>query len=157
VSGFWHGANWTFIAWGLFNALLFLPLMLTGRNQKHTGTVAEGRLLPSVREAFGMFLTFACTVIAWVFFRAPSITDALRYLKGMASSSILKPSHLFDPWLAGLIVVLLAVEWIQRDKQHGLQVGHLPAWARRVSYASVFLLIFFFGRFAKTAFIYFQF
>ena len=157
VSGFWHGANWTFLAWGLFNGLLFLPLLLTGNNRKHLGLVAEGRWFPTGREALGMVLTFGCTLVAWVFFRAPTITDALLYLKGMVSFGIFRPSHLFDPWIAGLIVVLLAVEWLRRDKQHGLQVGHLPAWVRRANYLGVFLLIFFFGRFAKTAFIYFQF
>ena len=157
VSGFWHGANWTFLVWGLFNGLLFLPLLLTGNNRKHLGLVAEGRWLPTAREALGMCITFGYTLIAWVFFRAATISEALHYLRGMASPSLFRLSHLFDPWLAGLIGVLLVVEWLNRDKQHGLQVGHLPAWARRASYLGVFLLIFVFGRFAKTEFIYFQF
>ncbi len=157
VSGFWHGANWTFIAWGLFNGLLFLPLLFTGRNRRHLDGVAEGRLLPSGREALGMLVTFGCTVIAWIFFRAPTIADAFHYLRRLVSWRLFKLSHLFDPWLAGLILVLLGVEWLQRTRQHGLQVDHLRPWARRAAYLGVFLLIFTFGRFAKTAFIYFQF
>ena len=70
VSGFWHGANWTFIIWGALNAIYFLPLLLTNNNRKNLGVVAEGKLLPSFRELFAMLTTFILTVFAWIFFRA---------------------------------------------------------------------------------------
>ena len=74
VSGFWHGANWTFIAWGAFHAVCFLPLLLCDKNRRHvTDVVAEGRLLPSPRELFQMLCTFALAVVGWTFFRAPDI------------------------------------------------------------------------------------
>ena len=69
VSGFWHGANWTFIIWGALNAIYFLPLLLTNNNRKNLGVVAEGKLLPSFRELFAMLITFILTVFAWIFFR----------------------------------------------------------------------------------------
>lgn len=89
VSGFWHGADWTFIVWGTYHALLFFPLMLLGMNRKYTGIVAEGRLLPSVKEAGQMVLTFFFAVIGWIIFRAEDIRQAWDYLGRMCSASIL--------------------------------------------------------------------
>ncbi len=153
LSGFWHGANWTFLVWGALNAFLFLPLLLRGKNRQHTSVGTEARLkdLPSI------LLTFACTTLAWVFFRADSITDAVEYLRGMCSFSLLKVPEEFDPWLMAMIAILLTVEWLQRRRPHGLDVAHLPSWARRSAYMGVFLLIFFLGHFGKAEFIYFQF
>ena len=82
VSGFWHGANWTFIAWGAFHAILFLPLLLLGTNRKHVSDDA------STNYGFGgwisVIVTFACVCIGWVFFRAESFSDALLYLEGIS-------------------------------------------------------------------------
>ena len=83
VSGFWHGASWTFLVWGLLNALYFLPLLLLKQNRKNTNTVAENSWLPSPRECVQMGITFFITVIAWVFFRAENLTDAFLYLQGI--------------------------------------------------------------------------
>ena len=77
VSGFWHGANWTFIAWGLIHCLLFLPLLLTGRNRRNTSEIQR---FPSFRELAGIVWTFAAVTIAWVFFRAESLENAVAYL-----------------------------------------------------------------------------
>lgn len=84
VSGLWHGANWTFVTWGAFHAICFLPLLLSGKNRRHVSDiVAEGRLLPSIREALQMGLTFLLVLVGWVFFRAPSIHTAFAWLSGM--------------------------------------------------------------------------
>ena len=80
VSGFWHGANWTFIIWGALNAIYFLPLLLTNNNRKNLGVVAEGKLLPSFRELFAMLTTFILTVFAWIFFRAEDLNHAFSYI-----------------------------------------------------------------------------
>ncbi|WP_067151958.1 MBOAT family O-acyltransferase, partial [Pseudotamlana agarivorans] len=87
VSGFWHGANWTFIAWGALNALYFLPLLLLKRNRTNLGNVAHGKTLPNFKEFFSMLITFGLTVIAWVFFRAENIHHALSYLNNIFSLS----------------------------------------------------------------------
>ena len=81
VSGFWHGANWTFLAWGLVHALLFLPLLLAGRNRRNTNEIKG---LPTAREFAGMAWTFTAVTVAWVFFRADSLEHALTYLKGFS-------------------------------------------------------------------------
>ena len=74
VSGFWHGANWTFIIWGFLNALYFLPLLLVKRNRRNLDIVAENRVLPTIKELLSMLTTFFLTVFAWIFFRAESVS-----------------------------------------------------------------------------------
>ena len=88
VSGFWHGANWTFIIWGALNAIYFLPLLLTNNNRKNLGIVAEGKLLPSFRELFAMLTTFILTVFAWIFFRAEDLNHAFSYIGEIFSESV---------------------------------------------------------------------
>ena len=80
VSGFWHGANWTFIIWGALNAIYFLPLLLTKNNRNNLDIAAHGRNLPSIRELSLMLLTFSLTVFAWIFFRADNIGHAISYI-----------------------------------------------------------------------------
>ena len=84
VSGFWHGANWTFIVWGLIHALLFLPLLLTGRNRRNTGDISG---LPSLREFAGMAGTFAAVTLAWVFFRADNVGHGVSFCQAILSSN----------------------------------------------------------------------
>ena len=86
VSGFWHGANWTFIIWGGLNALYFLPSMLLNKNRMNLGTVAEGKLLPSVKDLLNMSITFALTLFAWIFFRAENVQHAFQYISQIFSS-----------------------------------------------------------------------
>lgn len=165
VSGIWHGANWTFLAWGAYHALLFLPLILLGANRKYTNQVAEGRLLPSWREALQMLLTFGLVVIGWIIFRAESITQAWEYICGMMQFGTVKAAYRFflpDSnwiWPTNLyIIIMLVVEWLQRSKQHGLEVLHPEKfkWLRWVFYYVLIVLIIQYAGAEKT-FIYFQF
>jgi len=80
VSGFWHGANWTFIIWGLLNALYFLPLLLRNKNRVNTNIVAEGKWIPNLKELTQILITFSLTVFAWIFFRANSVSHAFDYI-----------------------------------------------------------------------------
>jgi D-alanyl-lipoteichoic acid acyltransferase DltB (MBOAT superfamily) len=82
VSGFWHGANWTFVIWGFLNALYFLPLMLANKNRVNTDIVAQGKFLPNFRELSQMTITFLITLIAWVFFRANTVEHAFTFIQG---------------------------------------------------------------------------
>ena len=156
VSGFWHGANWTFMAWGLLNALYFLPLLLLKRNRINTNTIAENKYLPNIKEAVQMLITFCITIIAWVFFRAETISDAFKYIKNMSNTSLFSfPTVDIKPFI--YIFILLFVEWIQRNKQHGLEINELKSPPLRWSiYVFVFCLILFFGA-QSQSFIYFQF
>ena len=114
VSGLWHGANWTFLVWGAYHALLFLPLILVGKNRRYRDTVAPGRLFPSFLECGQMLLTFFLVVLGWVIFRAESIGQAWDYLKGVFNVSLLTAPWLHSPTffikLMIALTVLLAVE-----------------------------------------------
>lgn len=94
VSGFWHGANWTFIAWGVLNAIYFLPLLLTNNNRNNLEIVAKGTKLPTFKEAASMLSTFFLTVIAWIFFRSENIAKAMIYIKDMFAGLLIKKSYI---------------------------------------------------------------
>lgn len=162
VSGLWHGANWTFIAWGAFHALLFLPLILLGKNRKHTDTVAEGRLLPSLRELGQMLLTFLLAAMGWILFRADSIGDAWFYYTYMFGHllSFQPPmvTSTLDAWIVGLSITLLTVvEWRNRGEEH--EFARQPRQPI-LRWAGYIFLIFCIGAYMITnemPFIYFQF
>ena len=158
LSGRWHGANWTFIAWGAFHAFLFLPLILMGKNRKYRDTVAEGRLLPSLKEFGQMLLTFFLATVGWIIFKADSIGQAWNYLKGICSTSLFsRPDASGVTGSAVAIVIMLLVEWFQRDKEHGFDLSGIK-WGvvRYAAYLAVLFLTFAFGGHAVN-FIYFQF
>lgn len=158
LSGFWHGANWTFLVWGAYHALLFLPLILMGKNRRYRDTVAEGRWLPSLKEIGQMFMTLALVVFGWIIFRSESMEQAWVICK-----RVLSPSILSIPEMSGItgfsiaICIMLVVEWIQRDKPHPLDFGRIPWWpVRAMAYFSIFFLILALGGHSEN-FIYFQF
>ena len=162
LSGFWHGANWTFIAWGAYHAILFLPLILTGKNRKYTNQVAEGRFLPTLKEAGQMLLTFFLAVYGWIIFRSSGMPSMLGYLKGLLQFGTLRASYRFfalpEMWPTNLfIVIMLLVEWMQRSKEHGLDLSNIKqVWVRTLIYYSiVFILVIASGK--SSTFIYFQF
>ena len=158
LSGFWHGANWTFIAWGAYHAFLFLPLILMGKNRKYRDNVAEGRILPNLKELGQMLLTFFLVVIGWIIFRAESIGQAWAFIGQMCTSSILSVPD--APGVTGFsvaIVLMLVVEWVQRDKPHALDLTNIQSCVLRyVIYVFILFLTFSLGGRAEN-FIYFQF
>lgn len=158
VSGLWHGANWTFVFWGVFHAVCFLPLLLSGRNRKHVSdTVAEGRWFPNFGELWRMGLTFFVVVIGWTFFRAPDIGIAFAWLGEMLVPLDFRITDVNLSWvLPGLplAAVVLLIEWYSR----GLAVPLLPrkTWMRWVLYCAVLYAVGYFFAESQT-FIYFQF
>jgi alginate O-acetyltransferase complex protein AlgI len=162
VSGFWHGANWTFIIWGGLNALYFLPIMLLNKNKINTGVVAQGKHLPSVREVLSMTLTFSLTTIAWIFFRAEDIHHAISYLSDIIHPSILTLPELITPKLEMIytilcVFILVLFEWMNRDKIHALDIANYNKSNRWVLYLIIIIMIITFGSFNQNSFIYFQF
>lgn len=158
VSGFWHGANWTFIVWGLLNAIYFIPLLLANKNRVHTNNAAEGKLFASVKEFAQISTTFFLTLIAWVFFRSDSLAIAFNYLKGMFNKSFFTLPQVHSIYTLGLILVLIIVEWLQRSKQHALMFDGitLPRVVRWSFYYGIIIVIAMFGG-KQQEFIYFQF
>ena len=118
TSGLWHGANWTFILWGIYHALLFLPLMIIGKTKKYTETVAEGRSLPSIKEFFMMLLTFALIVFGWIIFRANNITEFVDYLYCIVNNFCVAETEGIPKKMLLFIAILLCVEWLNRTKQY---------------------------------------
>ncbi|MFD1294260.1 MBOAT family O-acyltransferase [Lutibacter holmesii] len=159
VSGFWHGANWTFVVWGVLNALYFLPLLLTKSNRNNLDIVAQNSILPSFTELFKMGLTFGLTVIAWVFFRAENLSHAWLYLKGLFSSSLLTLPEVRPTNLLVLIIFFLLIEWIGRREYYAIAVfltkqSRILRW---FFYMLIIGLVFIFSSATQQEFIYFQF
>lgn len=121
VSGFWHGANWTFIIWGALNALYFLPIFITNNNRNNLNIVSQGQYLPNLKEFLLMSLTFILTVFAWIFFRAENIGHAISYINNIFSPTLFESSEIFPLGLLLLILFFLSIEWMNRNKQYGLE------------------------------------
>lgn len=123
VSGFWHGANWTFITWGFLNALYFLPLLLSGNNRMHLEIVAKGKIFPTLKEFLQMFVTFWLAVLAWIFFRAKTVGDAFDYIKRLFSFDFnggiqYLGTDRYSVELLVLLLFFLLLEWNAREHEH---------------------------------------
>ncbi len=158
LSGFWHGANWTFIAWGAYHALLFLPLILLGKNRKYRNTVAEGRILPSLKEFGQMVLTFVLVTVGWIIFRSETIGDAWQYVCRVFDDGLISAPFLYIGTKKALLfcAVMLLSEWFSRNKEHTLSFIQCPPWIR---YATCYLLVLAILEYSPSSqsFIYFQF
>lgn len=158
VSGFWHGANWTFLFWGGLNALFIMPSIIMKTNRNNIDIVAQGRLFPNLREAFQLTTTFALAVFAWIFFRAESLTHAFDYIGGIFSASLFTVPTIKPYLLFALIAFFMVIEWLGRENNYALErFGvKLPGAVRWAFYFVLIGLIFiFFG--SEQEFIYFQF
>ncbi len=162
ISGFWHGANWTFIVWGLLNALYFLPLLLLNRNRQNLDTIAAGKLRPSLREFSSMALTFGLTVFAWIFFRAANLTQAGQIISEIFSASFFTaPALLSDGKVLITIILVIAfviMEWLGREEEYAMaRIGFgWPRYRRWAMYYAVILVSLYFAG-EPQQFIYFQF
>jgi D-alanyl-lipoteichoic acid acyltransferase DltB (MBOAT superfamily) len=159
LSGFWHGANWTYLAWGALNAIYFIPLLLAGKNRNNLDIIAQGRQIPGLKELFQMLITFFLTSLAWVYFRSQTIGQANDYLFRMFT---MQSGNSAMSWVSKFFLLLLLsfvlVEWLNREKHHGLEISNLPKWIRWIAYLLVFGVIIFMGNLKSNyEFIYFQF
>jgi D-alanyl-lipoteichoic acid acyltransferase DltB (MBOAT superfamily) len=160
LSGFWHGANWTFLMWGFLHACYYLPLMLSGRHRNYLNIVAEDRILPSWKEGFLMATTFLLVTLGWIFFRAENITHAFLYLNHLFTDLWLLPekiSHM--KMFLTMTTFFLVMEWFGRREECPLHLFTRIAYTplRWAAYYFTLLLIVFIGRFEEVNFIYFQF
>ncbi len=162
VSGFWHGANWTFIIWGALNAVYFLPLLLTNNNRNNLDVVAQGQYLPTLKEFSSILLTFGLTVFAWIFFRSSNISHAISYISEILSPSLFTtpnfPGILKASLIMTLVGIFMLIEWKGREQQHAIARLGLK-WKRPLRYMmyyTIIMLIFWFGG-KEQQFIYFQF
>ncbi len=159
VSGLWHGANWTFVLWGLYHAVLFLPLLLRGSNRRNLDDVAASRWLPSLGELRGMLAAFVLAVIGWAIFRAPSVGEAFRWFALMfdpRSFSVLHGLPRELPVALVAIAVMTVVEWFARHREHALSLLPSSTIIRWPIYFALFWVVLFYCPGTQT-FIYFQF
>ncbi|MBL6444752.1 MBOAT family protein [Fulvivirga sp. 29W222] len=158
ISGFWHGANWTFIIWGVLNAVYFLPLLLMGKNRANTNTVAEEKVLPSFSELWQIANTFALTCLAWVFFRAEGVTVAYDYIRAIFHNDLFGSNNLLDADVIFLIIIWIIIEWQGRHLgvDEYIKSFNKPI-IRYLFYYLFVLIIFLYGMFNESEFIYFQF
>lgn len=133
LSGFWHGANWTFIAWGAYHAFLFLPLILLGKNRRYKDTVAtitlpdgttKSKMLPSFREAAQMLFTFTLAVFGWIIFRSTGTNTLVGWVSGIFTQSLFTIPWLINKRfyipLACAITYMFIEEWRNRNDTSNL-------------------------------------
>jgi len=163
VSGFWHGANWTFIAWGFLNALFIMPSIIFNTNRNNIEIVAKNRFLPTAKDFINILLTFALTNIAWIFFRADNISHAFRYIRGIFTSdlfSLPEINTINKAYLNLLYVgIFVLIEWFGREGKYALERlwTTYPKYLRWSFYSILlFIVLYFFGS-EEQQFIYFQF
>jgi len=163
VSGLWHGANWTFLAWGAYHAVLFLPLILMGKNRKYTDVAASSRLMPEIGEIVRILFTFFIVVIGWIIFRAKSVGQAWDYICGMWQWDTLRASYNFFiqrdimSRSAGVIIMLF-VEWLNRRNEHGLCLDRVKCpFIRYGIYIALIIILVISFKSEPSQFIYFQF
>ncbi len=157
VSGFWHGANWTFVIWGGLHALFFLPLLLGAQNRKHLNQVAENKLLPSFRELLQMLFTFGLTTFAWIFFRADSLADAVNFIKRIFTDLSFELQYLsierYNVEMLLIIGIFVLLEWFHRHLEHPF-TGSFK-WVKIIA---IILMLLTLGVYSdQQEFIYFQF
>ena len=155
VSGLWHGANWTFVIWGIFHALLFIPsILFIKTTTKHS---LDEKTPLTWRYLLNMVTIFLLITLGWVIFRMESIEQIVLYLSKICSSSLFyKPQGVIWALVPFILSVFMFVfEWIQFDKEFPLQMEG-KKWIRWGIYITLIILIVFYqGK--STDFIYFKF
>lgn len=158
VSGFWHGANWTFLMWGVLNALFIMPSIILKTNRNNLDTVAQGRLLPNLKEIGQLILTFCLSSFAWIFFRAESISTSFAYIREMFSSSLFDKPSAISGTVILYVIFFMIIEWFGRENKYALEKIGLKWKApfRWGFYYMLILAVLFLGG-EQQEFIYFQF
>lgn len=157
----WHGANWTFVCWGLYHACLLSIYNILGINTKYKEVVAFGHFFPNIKEILQMSLTFCLAVFGWIIFRAESLEQVLGYFGHMVTNPLIDGSHITGEGYIFYSLVMLLIEWLQRSKQHALQFN-LNSFVYRYSVVRylfwIFMLFLLFTlKGSDSEFIYFQF
>ncbi|MBL7890345.1 MAG: MBOAT family protein [Bacteroidia bacterium] len=161
VSGFWHGANWTFIAWGFLNALFIIPSIIFNSNRNNLNIVALDRTFPTLREVAMIFVTFSLTTFAWIFFRSPDIKFAFNYVSNIFDVNLFSLPEIHPLITIALVLFFILIEWFGRRGEFALSDLFIdkPSWIRLSFYYLILIsivvaLIYSEG---QDQFIYFQF
>jgi alginate O-acetyltransferase complex protein AlgI len=164
VSGLWHGAAWTYAAWGALNGLGIVSSALRRSQRARAEVALRGPgLLPSPRATLSMLRTFSFICLTWVFFRARTFRDAGLILSRIFSRHFLQHgSRGFDTFvttkgLCLLIFVFVAVEWVWEEQLHLIRWERLPVLGRWFAYTCAIWITLYLGPLHSGTFIYFQF
>ncbi len=158
VSGFWHGANWTFLIWGFLNALFILPSIILNSNRNNLEIVAKGKIFPKFKEILAICGTFSLTTFAWIFFRANNLNQAIFYISKLFSKSLFSWPELFQKKIFALFFIFIFIEWVGREEQYAISKLGLT-WKKPYRYAMYYAIILaiFWLNGDEQQFIYFQF
>ena len=168
LSGLWHGANWTFLTWGGLHGIYLILSHRTARVRERLCQLTGLSALPEFHKFIKVFVTFHLVLLAWVFFRSNSVSDALTHLNSMLSLNASGLAAAFGKptaaagWVemaiaCGAMAVLLIEHVIGRKQRIGQYLGAQPRWARWGAYQAIIVVILLFGVFSHAEFIYFQF
>lgn len=163
VSGLWHGANWTFVCWGLYHAFILNIYNVLGIKTKREGVpvlMGGGGKFFNIKDFLRIIITFILAVFGWIIFRADSMSQAFDYYIELFTGDFFGNSMIYGKRELLFCVVLIIVEWLQRDKQHALQFPIVRPFCYRwfrwtIYYILIFLIFGFYGE--EQTFIYFQF
>ncbi|MCD4743972.1 MAG: hypothetical protein K8R67_16035 [Desulfobacteraceae bacterium] len=172
ISGIWHGANWTFLIWGLYSAVCFFPSFIQKTHRLNTDNIANGNFLPKPRELVSIIFTFLLICLGWVFFRSPNLSISIDYIwsffNGLFTTGLLQyspstlihflPKEMIPVFINSLIsiVFLLTIEWFGRDIDNiiDFKLGTIKSF---IFYNIILFMILLLGNFNHEEFIYFQF
>jgi alginate O-acetyltransferase complex protein AlgI len=169
ISGFWHGANWTFIVWGAINALYFTPLLFLKKNRDNINLVSVDRLLPTVKEFFQISFTFFLVCLAWVFFRSENISNAFHFLMTLFEGLVYKTGYvqLLDLFYFKIgavfpliFIVFLSFEWAGRSNMYAIEklfIKKKRIFRRIVYYVIILIVMYYSASDVEQEFIYFNF
>ena len=152
--GLWHGADWTFVAWGALHGLYNVVETTLGRPRANDRPPRPmGRRL----AVSGGVLTFAAVTFAWVFFRAPTLRAAFVFLSRLAVAP--GPLSTYRPFVPLVLASagLFTYEWFTRRWEHGLAVGRLSVPVRWVVYLTACMVLLLTGYLGARSGIYVQF
>ena len=158
LSGFWHGANWTFLVYGIINFLYFLPLLIFNRNRDNKESIVLSDFGENVQTFFKIGMTFLMVSLARVFFRSETIADSFLYLRNIFSKTILNFPEIFPKTVLGLIFLFLLIEWNGRKNFFAIEkFGFFWNRSLRLSFYFILSCLILYNAGKEVQFIYFQF
>lgn len=142
VSGLWHGANWTFVCWGMYHALLLAIFIVFGINTKTKEVVASGRNLPSTKDFMQMIITFLMVVFGWMIFRAESMTQLSEILHAMFTNRFFDYNLTYGKTFFLNALAMIIIEWFQREKQHAFQFPDKWLFRKRTVRWTIYVIVY---------------
>lgn len=162
LSAIWHGANWTFVIWGLLNFLFFIPYIILNKNRKYTNHMAEGKIIPGLYETMACLSTFTITSFGRIFFRAENVDQAFSMIGKICSTSLFSiPNYenkIGSLWVILACFVFIVLEWFGRTNEYAIEkyILNWPNWLRKSFYYGLIFCILYFGN-TNQKYIYFDF